>query len=201
MTACRRLRHDVFRTRHTSPRSGRSGRPRCGGRRRPARVDERRRSGGTSLVVRAAAAGPSTVTMRLRRTPRRSWSRSHVHIGEQLVLGERPARPAGVDAERPQHLGPVDVADAGDHGLVEQQRADRRRRAAHPVDEALRVGVAAQRVGAERRRRAAAASSGVTTRHVIGPDRSHAAGVALEAEADQPDRRPAAAPAGGATCR
>src|SRR5690606_14855436 len=38
-----------------------------------------------------------------------------------LVLGERLPGTARVDAGEVQDLGPVDVADAGDHRLVEEQ--------------------------------------------------------------------------------
>ena len=62
---------------------------------------------------------------------------------------EPAARHPGIDAVAEAQLAAVDVADAGDHGLVEQQRADGPGAGPGPGDEALGVGIGAQRVGAE----------------------------------------------------
>ena len=59
------------------------------------------------------------------------------------------ARPQRVHAVPEQHLGAVDVADPGDHLLVEQQVADGPLAAGDPRPRAARVRVVAQRVRAE----------------------------------------------------
>ena len=63
--------------------------------------------------------------------------------------GEVLARPVRVDAVPEEDLGAVDVADARDDLLVHEQGGDRRTGAGDPAVRGLRVGVLAERVGAE----------------------------------------------------
>ena len=84
-----------------------------------------------------------------------------------------------------EHLGAVDVADAGEHRLVHEHRADRCAAARHAVDDLLRVGVLAQGVRAEpgEDRRAPVAPDQVARRRaaqvgvpgVVGQPQAHGA--------------------------
>ena len=105
----------------------RSARPRARGR------PLRRRSAGRVVTMRPVAqAGPH-------QGHQVGHSASH---SSRLTVAARPVR---VDAGPEQHLGPIDVADPGEHGLVHQQQADRTPAAADaaPGDGLLRVARAA----------------------------------------------------------
>ena len=71
------------------------------------------------------------VTMRLRRTPSRNQRVSVSQIDFDLGSIECAPGGQGMDPVDEQDLGPEHVADAGDHGLIEQQRADRLRGSLH----------------------------------------------------------------------
>ena len=75
-------------------------------------------------VSRQGSAG-STVTMRPRRTPTVRRATASSQIAVTVVAVEVDAEAAGVDAVAEAQLAAVDVADAGDHGLVHQQDPDR----------------------------------------------------------------------------
>ena len=66
------------------------------------------------------------VTIRPIRTPARMRVTRSAHIRPHSVAVDRAAGPERRDAVPEQQLGAVDVADAGEHRLVHQQRADRR---------------------------------------------------------------------------
>ena len=146
-----------------------------------------------------SSSAASTVTMRLRRTPRRSWATSHVPHREQLVLGDRAALASGVDAEDPQHLGPVDVADPGDHapGPAAASRSAWST-AAPAATKRSGIGVGPQRVGAELGDPGVHLARGRSMAQIAGPGQVPGVGRPDEAQPDQADR--AARVATGARC-
>ena len=87
--------------------------------------------------------------MRPVRTPSAMSSTRSAHIARHWPDAQRVAGAQRVDAVPEEHLGAVDVADAGQHLLVHQQVADRARAARDPPPRQVGVGVAAQRVGPE----------------------------------------------------
>ena len=85
----------------------------------------------------------STVTMRPSLTPIVSRATASSQRSSSTSGSRSAARHPGVDAVAEAELAAVDVAHAGDHGLVEQQRTDGPGARAGPGDEALGVGVGA----------------------------------------------------------
>ena len=129
------------------------------------------------------------VTMRLRRTPRRSWRTISAHSASNSSRVERPALAAGVDADDVEQLGPVDVADAGDDVLVHEQRADGLPAGAGP---GATTAPGRRRAAAGRDRagpRSASRSSGDTSAHDDRPREVPGSLGTLEPEAHLADRR------------
>ena len=84
-------------------------------------------------AIASGVCSGGTVSIRPLRTPSRiSTTRSCPHRLE-LAAAQGVARAQRVDPVPEQHLGAVDVADAGEHLLVHQQRADRARLRADPA--------------------------------------------------------------------
>lgn len=109
------------------------------------------------------------VVMRPVRTPCMRPTRSST--GRAALSVDGRARQRRVEARAEERLGAVDVADARDDVLVHEAQADRGPRAVRSVDEALRVGVVADRVGTEPRDDAGRSAS-MTSAHAVGPVRS-----------------------------
>ena len=113
------------------------------------------------------------VTIRPARTPAAQQRRTGRPRCVPLVVGRpRGPRRNGSDPVPEQHLGAVHVADPGQHVLGHQQRADRHLRPGDPGPGPIRVGVGAQRVGAEPGQDDVARSSGVISSQAVGPRRS-----------------------------
>ena len=146
--------------RGTAARRGgtRSGRPR----RRPAGCGGRGRRG-------------SVVTIRPERRPARISVTRSDHSGAQRDSSSVAPGQVRVDAVAEQDLGPVHVADAGDHRLVHQQPGDRRPAAGDAGEGRLAVGRRRSGSGPSRARMAST-SDGLSTSHAVGPRRSRPPG-------------------------
>src|SRR5271170_4269978 len=68
---------------------------------------------------------------------------------DELSFTDRPTGPVRIDAMPKQQLVTVNVANAGDDGLVHQQCADWPARLGNPRPRPRRIGVATKRVGPE----------------------------------------------------
>ena len=143
---------------------------RCAGRRRP-RPRGRRLRGGRPIA--SGVCSGRTVSIRPVRTPSAMSTTRSSHIARHWPTRSVLPGRQRVDPVPEQHLGAVDVADAGEHRLVHQQVADRRAGSAGSARQAtVGVGVVAQRVGPERRDDLVALGRGSTSSQMVAPRRS-----------------------------
>ena len=152
--SARTRRSRAPRRRTSRPRRRRPGtaRPGGGGRgTRPGRTRARRRRGGSRRSSR-----------RPRRSPPPAPSRTAPRERLALRARQRPGRAQRMDPRAEQRLVGVDVPDAGDAALVEQERLDRRARARGRARAGARAvelaGRAARAPGGRRRTRRGAAA-------------------------------------------